>query len=226
MSRGEDDLPRCHFCSEHDEGQRYTFWGGSYLSTERKRAFLSSTTTVTTRYSNMKRVGIFACHRCANRLVLLSLLPILFGSGSSAVGCAVAGAILFSGSAAVGWFLLGLAGVSALVFLWSLAVALSPNLSSGMTDAVLCKRATPSLIRKGKGDSFFTEAQYEQFTLKAKDRPETAEEILEGAGITDENIRPSSRISSEDLSNLTRCPACAKFTLAKKTCRFCGTRLP
>src|SRR5262249_44937688 len=86
----ESTTPKCLFCSQRREGQRYAFWGGFHLSTETNRAFLSRTTTITSKYRDMKRVGAFVCNACARRYVALSSLPMIVIGVACAVGFGVA----------------------------------------------------------------------------------------------------------------------------------------
>jgi hypothetical protein len=230
MRRDEDDrdLPKCLFCSEPNEGQRYTFWGGSHLDTTRKRAFLSSTTVVTSRYQDMKKVGVFACRQCAKGIVFRASLLTIVVFALCAVGCVVVGVTSLSGSPLIGWLFLGLGGLFGVVSLANLAMSLFPNLDSWTSDAIILKKAKPFLIRKRKGDSFFTEREYEvMFTQKPKERAETADEILEAAGLGKDEVRPRVRAGSDEVSELTRCPSCSKATPAtKRKCKHCGAVLP
>ena len=100
---------------------------------------------------------------------------------------------------------------------------------SWTSDGIIRDRATPLLKRKGnKGDSFFTEREYEMlFTKKPADRPETAEELLEGIGDEEEDRpRRKSGKSITGLTDLTRCPTCAKATPVAKRCKWCQEPLP
>src|SRR5262245_33150331 len=96
MPHDSDELtqPKCLFCLKRREGQRYTFWGGYHVSTTQKRAFLSSTTTITSQYRDMKRVGAFVCGACARRVVLRASLPTIIIASVCAVGCVAAAIFL------------------------------------------------------------------------------------------------------------------------------------
>jgi hypothetical protein len=230
MRRDEDarDLPKCLFCSQPNEGQRYTFWGGYHVSTTRKRAFLSSTTFITSNYRDMKKVGVFACRRCAKRIVLRASLSTIILFGVCAIGCGIVSGVSFPASALTGWLFVGMTVLFALVSLSNLALSLAPNLDSWTSDALICKKATPLLDKKRKGDAFFTEREYDKlFPVKPKERPETAEEILEAAGIAKEAVRPRGRAGSEEISGLICCPGCSKMTPSKTgRCKWCGENLP
>jgi hypothetical protein len=216
------------FCSESNDGQRYTFWAGSHLDTTRKRAFLSSTTVVTSRYQDMKKVGVFACRGCAKGIVFRASLLTIIVFTLAAVGCVIVGVTTLAESPLMGWLFLGLGGLFGVVSLANLAMSLFPNLDSWTSDAIILKKAKPLLIMKGKGDSFFTEREYEvMFTQKPKERDETAEEILEAAGLGGKDVRPRARAGTDGVSELTRCPSCSKATPAKKRkCKYCGAVLP
>jgi hypothetical protein len=217
-------LPKCLFCSRRREGQRRTFWGGFHLSTKERRPFLSSTTTVISHYRDMKRVGVFACHACARRVVRRASLPTIVIAALCAVGCGVAAVFitgaLFRWGAVAG---AALAGLTAVAYA---AMSLFPNLDSWTSDAIIRDKAAPLLKAKGKGDSSFTEREYELlFTKKPPDRPETAEELLEG--IEDEPERPrKARGAGIIPADLTQCPACGKTTPAAKKCKWCKEPLP
>jgi hypothetical protein len=228
MRRDEDDLPKCLFCSEPNEGQRYTFWGGSHVDTTRKRAFLSSTTVVTARYQDMKKVGVFACTSCAKGIVFRASLLTIIVFALAAVGCVIVGMTSLAGGPVIGWGFIGLGGLFAVVSLANLAMSLFPNLDSWTSDGIILKKARPILIQRGKGDSFFTEREYEVlFTQKPKERAETADEILEAAGLGQDDVRPRARGGSDEVSELTRCPSCSKATPARKRkCKHCGAALP
>ncbi len=229
MSRKEDrDTPKCLFCSRPNEGQRYTFWGGFHVNTREKRAFLSSTTVITSQYRDMKKVGAFVCRECARRIVFRASLPTVLLFGACAAASGVGGAFAFRGGTVTGWVFVALAALFALTSLAFLVLSLFPNFDSWTSDAMVCKRAAPLLKQKGKGDSFFTEREYEKlFTVKAPERPEMAQEILEAAGITDADVRPRRSAGPGDTSDLTQCPNCAKTTPAKSgKCKWCGERLP
>lgn len=61
MPQDDDDLPatpKCLFCSQRRDGQRYEFFGGEHMSTKKKRAFLSDVTTTTSEYRKMKPLGV------------------------------------------------------------------------------------------------------------------------------------------------------------------------
>src|SRR5262249_17680357 len=189
----ESTMPKCLFCSQRREGQRYTFWGGDHVSTKTKRAFLSSRTTITSEYRGIKRVGAFVCRDCARRTIARSSLLTIIVSSLSAVVCvglavASSDSALFRVGAIVGAVLAGL--IAGGYFLMSLF----PNIDSATSDAIIRDRAAPLLRRKGKGTSFFTEREYEVlFTRKPADRPETAEELLEGIDDDDFDTPRSAR---------------------------------
>ena len=229
--RDESDdstLPKCLFCSERREGQRRTYWGGTHLSTKEKRVLFSSTTTITSKYSGMKRVGVFACNRCARRIVQRASLLTIIASILGTIGCAAL-AIYFPDTVFVRWGAIAGASLAGLLAVFSIGMCFFPNLDSWTSDGIIRDRATPLLRRKGnKGDSFFTEREYEMlFTKKPADRPETAEELLEGIGDEEED-RPRKKLSKSitGLTDLTRCPACAKATPAAKRCKWCQEPLP
>jgi hypothetical protein len=221
----EESLPRCLFCEQRREGQRYTFWGGTHLYTKERRAFLSSTTTITSEYRDMKRVGAFVCRQCARRIVGRASWMTIAIATLCAIGCAAAAYFFYEG-VIIRWGAIAGTALAALVAVAYLGMSLFPNLDSWTSDAIIRDRAAPLLKSKGKGDSFFTEREYEVlFTTKPADRPETAEELLEG--IEDEEVRPrKARRADAGPLDITRCPACGKATPASKKCKWCHEPLP
>src|SRR5262249_11438779 len=142
--------------------------------------FLSSTTTIISHYRDMKRVGVFACNDCARRIVSRASLLTIVVSALCAVGCAAV-AIFFGEPAYFRWGAIAGAVLAGLIAVGYAGMSLYPNLDSWTSDAIIRDKAAPLLKRKGKGDSFFTQREYDLlFTKKPVDRPETAEELLEG----------------------------------------------
>jgi len=235
MSRDhDDDSPKCLLCSEPRDGQRYQFWGGTYLDTKKQRPLFSSTTYITSRYRDMKRVGAFVCHGCVRRAMILSSLPSVVLLGLATAGCLAVAAGGPSQSKLVFWVFAALAGLFGLGTAVSIALPFFPNLVWWTSDKVIRDRVAPILKRKGKGNSFFTEREYEVlFTTKPADRPETAADLLAtiGEGDEEEDYRRSRPRGGGGASPaaVTRCPNCAKATPARpaaKECKWCQTPLP
>lgn len=225
----ESTLPKCLICSQRQEGQRYTFWAGEHMSTKTRRALLSSTTHITSKYRNMKRVGAFVCRGCARRIVSraswLTITIALFFT----VVCSAVALRFHTGSTIIQWGATAgaaLAGLTAVAFI---VMSLFPNVDSWTSEAIIRDKAAPLLKRKGKGDSFFTEREYDMlFTTKPADRPETAEDLLAGIEDDDQEERPRKRPKASAASTvMTRCPSCDKATPeAVRTCKWCGQPLP
>src|SRR5262245_57133179 len=100
--RDEPTLPKCLFCSQRREGQRRTFWGGYHLSTKERRPFLSTTTTIITHYRDVKRVGVFACHARARRVVRRASWLTIAVSALCACAC-IAVAVAYGGKPLIRW---------------------------------------------------------------------------------------------------------------------------
>ena len=88
--------------------------------------------------------------------------------------------------------MLGTAAIAGLTALAYLAMSLGANLDSETSAAMIRDRATPWLKGKGKGDTFFTQWEYDIFfTRKPADRADTAAELLEG--LDDDDVKPARR---------------------------------
>src|SRR5262249_59077285 len=126
------------------------------------------------------------------------------------------------------WGAIAGAVLASLVALGYAGMSLYPNLDWRTSDPMIRDKAAPLLKRKGKGDSFFTEREYEMlFVKKPADRPETAEELLAGIDEEEEDRPRKARGAGGSPMDITRCPACAKATpAASRQCKWCQAPLP
>ena len=191
MPQDDDDLPatpKCLFCSRRGEGARYRLWGAKHVSTVEKRAFLSDKTTITSKYRDMKRVSYHACQPCARWAIRWAAVPFVGSFGLLALGFLAAALLMtkIGPNVQIGLFVgAGLTGLLAV----ALAVqSLFPDTDSANHDGSLRDRAARRLKAKGKGDTYFTEHEYEVgFLKKSGDgqdpvRHKTAAELLEDSG--------------------------------------------
>lgn len=216
-SRGSADntLPRCVLCKAQGEGQTYEFWGGFFVDRKEVGSVLSSTKHVTVRYRNVRKCPAFVCEPCAARICRSAHLPGVFGWGLTAavsLGLWIASS---SGPAWVGWMFAGFFVAAGGFAAFNLFLVLKPNVSSARMDPLVLAKVKPILILRGKGDEFFTEASYRFLFKTEPGETQTAEELLESAGLdedADDAPRPAKKKKGK------RGPT--------KFCTFCGAELP
>jgi hypothetical protein len=181
--------PKCLFCKERREGQRHQFWGGYHVATHEEGGFLSDTTTITSTYRDIKPVGAFVCHPCARRIVFRASILTIIVSTAAAVGCMWMVIAVGGESAWLRWTFTAFVVLAALIAFLYAVTSLCPNLDLWSCDKVIRDKAPPLLKKKKKGDTFFTEREYEVlFRETGSEGHETAEELLEG--IEDDDWSP------------------------------------
>lgn len=188
MPQDDDDLPatpKCLFCAGRRDGQRYRLWGAIHVSSVTKSPLFSDVTTVTSKYRDMKRVSYYACRPCARWAVRWAAVPFVGSFVLLALGF-LASALLMTKigpNVRIGLFV-G-AGLTGLIAVGLAAQSLFPDTDSANHDGSLRDRATRRLKAKGKGDTYFTEREYEVgFLKKSGDgqdpvRHKTAADLLE-----------------------------------------------
>ena len=204
--------PRCRLCEQRRPGQMYHFWGGVLVSSKEVGSILSNVSHITAKYRNLRKCGVFVCQQCASRMRRLSHLPGAIGWG---VACVVLAAVAVV--TALRWPIAGvifgiLAAVAALLWVLDLWQVIRPGLDSPRMDKLILNRATKYLRLQGKGDAFFTEAEYRSLFRKDPSYAESAEDIL---AAEDEEVptprRRKARRSREE---------------STKSCQHCGGKIP
>lgn len=198
MPRDDDDdddlpeTPKCLLCGQRREGCRYRLWGAIHVSSVTKSPLFSDVTTVTSKYRDMKRVSYYACRSCARWAIRWAAVPFVGSFVLLALGFLAAALLMpkIGQNVQIGLFV-G-AGLTGLLAAALAAQSLFPDTDSANHDGSLRDRAARRLKAKGKGDTYFTEREYEVgFLKKSGDgqepvRHKTAAELLGGSDEDDE----------------------------------------
>src|SRR5690242_7369326 len=97
MKRRRDaDGPRCELCRKDRPGQVYHYYAGQHLETQRRRAFLSSTTHVRSTYQGIHRYAAFVCDACCEGLARRRYGPGAAGWSLAALACGGGAAYVFA----------------------------------------------------------------------------------------------------------------------------------
>ncbi|MFO0927959.1 MAG: hypothetical protein U0736_13115 [Gemmataceae bacterium] len=214
------DRPRCQVCEATRPGQVYSFWGGFLTSYRETGSVLSSVKFVTAKYRNMRKCGVFVCRECASRTKRIGHLPGAIGWG---VGVAAFAGLTLAARSAPDWVFWGLTALTAvfgLLWLLDLVQLIRPSLDSPRMELLLLRRVRKKLIADGKGDEFFTEADYRALFKKDPSGMESAEDILAAAGQSlddDEDDQPRRRRRKREAGAAPE---------EAKPCPHCGGQIP
>jgi hypothetical protein len=198
-------------CNRDRPGQVYNFWGGTCVSHREAGSVLSSRRVIYKKYQNLRMCGYFVCRGCAARMRRWSAVPGVVLCGLGAVGFGVAAQMGQRGPQYLStglWAFAGLLGLGFLLELWQLIL---PSTSSARMDGIVLRRARPQLRIAGKGDEFFTEADYLKLFRSDPSYAQSAEDILAQAA-----RRPGRKKKK---------PSAAK-EVPTKPCKYCNGAIP
>jgi hypothetical protein len=186
-----EDAPRCHLCQQSTDGQVYSFWGGYLVERKEIGSVLSNVSYVKSKYRSIRKCGVFVCETCAKRISRVGHLPWSIAFGLAFVVFAGGALAVSGGPPFLTWGLAILAALFGVCWLAYTISMISPRLHSGWLELLILHKVRGHLRMKGKGDEFFTEAEYRAMFKHEPSEAQSAEEILESAGIEDEeDARP------------------------------------